>query len=87
LLILNLRQNVCIIHVVLFTGPRSETQLSEEDQNKLLSEYEEEIKNSDELQEQGNLSRRSSGTQLSSSSSGSFAIVTHDSVTDEVKVE
>jgi len=56
--------------------------ISEEDQKRLLAEYEEEMKNSSAQH-----SRRSSGTQLSSSSSGSFAIVTHDAATDEVKVE
>jgi len=53
--------------------------ISEEDQKRLLMEYEEEMKKGH--------SRGSSGTQLSSSSSGSFAFVTHDLLTDEVKVE
>lgn len=56
--------------------------ISEEDQRRLLAEYEEEMKNSSAQH-----SRRSSGTQLSSSSSGSFAFVTHDAATDELKVE
>jgi len=60
-------------------------EISEEDQKRLLAEYEEEMKQGEDGS--GRNSRRSSGTQLSSSSSGSFAFVTHDALTDEVKVE
>lgn len=48
-------------------------EISEEDQKRLLAEYEEELNKGDES---GKHSRRSSGTQMSSSSSGSFAFVT-----------
>jgi len=54
-------------------------EISEEDQKRLLTEYEEEMKKGH--------SRGSSGTHLSSSSSGSFAFVSHDLLTDEVKVD
>jgi len=54
-------------------GDQGMVEISEEDQKRLLAEYEEELKKGDES---GKHSRRSSGTQLSSSSSGSFAIVT-----------
>jgi hypothetical protein len=47
-------------------------EISEEDQKRLLAEYEDELKRGDESEH----SRRSSGTQMSSSSSGSFAFVT-----------
>lgn len=53
-------------------GDPGMVEISEEDQKRLLAEYEEELKKCDE----GKNSRRSSGTQLSSSSSGSFAFVT-----------
>jgi len=63
--------------------------ISEEDQRRLLAEYEEEIKKLDISggSSSGNHSRRSSDNQMSSSSSSSFAFVTHDPVTDDVKVE
>jgi hypothetical protein len=54
-------------------GDQGMVEISEEDQKRLLAEYEEELKKGDES---GKHSRRSSGTQLSSSSSGSFAFVT-----------
>jgi len=58
--------------------------ISEEDQRRLLSEYEEEMKKGEGS---GHHSRQSSETHMSSSSSGSFAFVTHDTLTDEVKIE
>lgn len=54
-------------------GDQSMVEISEEDQKRLLAEYEEELNKGDES---GKHSRRSSGTQMSSSSSGSFAFVT-----------
>lgn len=61
---------VCVIQAAVSDDP-SLVDLSEEDQKRLLAEYEEEMKNSSAQH-----SRRSSGTHLSSSSSGSFAMVT-----------
>lgn len=56
---------------VIAGSDQSLVDISEEDQKRLLAEYEEEMKNGSAQH-----SRRSSGTQLSSSSSGSFAMVT-----------
>ncbi|XP_021943224.1 BSD domain-containing protein 1 [Folsomia candida] len=65
-------------------GDQSMVEISEEDQKRLLAEYEEELNKGDES---GKHSRRSSGTQMSSSSSGSFAFVTRDPDTNELKVD
>jgi hypothetical protein len=65
-------------------GDSGLVEISEEDQKRLLAEYEEEMKKCDE--DSGRNSRRSSGP-LSSSSSSSFAFVTHDASTDEVRVD
>jgi len=62
--------------------------ISEEDQKRLLTEYEEEMKRVGPSGSGSAHSRRSSEQeQLSSSSSGSFAFVTHDAVTNETKLE
>lgn len=57
---------------ILAGSDQSLVEISEDDQRRLLADYEEEMKNTSSAQH----SRRSSGTQLSSSSSGSFAMVT-----------
>jgi len=65
-------------------GEQGMVEISEEDQKRLLAEYEEELKKSEAS---GKHSRQSSETQMSSSSSGSFAFVTRDPDTNEPKVD
>jgi len=65
-------------------GDQGMVEISEEDQKRLLAEYEEELKKSEVS---GKHSRQSSETQMSSSSSGSFAFVTRDPDTNEPKVD